>query len=115
LANKIIILERGSAPTQFRFAMWADVPAARQAFYADPTNTRTSAYKDASAGELTALRTGTVVERVEQFSQPGANLAQIKTALEARFVAFQAEVNGANDWQRYGSRWDGTTWTDAGA
>lgn len=114
MATKVIILETVSAADSrsIRYAMWADVPAARQKFYANPAFV--SAYLDASAGELALLRSGAVVERVTQEMLDGNNAA-IRTALQARFTAFQAEITALNNWAKYGSTFDGTTWTAGGA
>ena len=113
MARKIIILEMNPVlpgETAFRFAMWADVPAARQARYADAA--LTSAVVGISAGELTALQNGSVVEKVEDARWPaGATVAQIQALLVARYTAFQAQITAANPWQRYGTNWDGTSWT----
>ena len=114
MAKKIIFLERLSTQkASFRVAYWADVPSARQTFYADAS--KASAWGDASAAEIIALQNGSVVERVETFSaQVQRTRAEIKMALQVRWVAFQAEINAANPWNFYGSSWDGTAWTDEG-
>ena len=114
MAKKIIILERLSTQnSSFRVAYWADAPAARQTFYADPI--KVSAWGGASAAENTALQDGSVVERVETSSVEGQKTrAEVKTILEARWAGFQAEINAANPWNFYGSFWDGTIWTDGG-
>ncbi len=121
-SKRIIILENqtqtqlgNEAPKIFRAAFWADVPAARQAFYMK-TATPFSAWPGASAAELTAIQTGTVTERV--LTVPIAfnvNLASAQTALQAIWTDYQAEITAANPWNRYGSFWDGTTWTLGGA
>lgn len=111
MASKIIILETESA-RQIRYAMWADVPVARRPFYAKADFV--SAYLSASAGEIAALRSGAVVERVAVERIDG-NLAAVRTTLEARFAAFQAEITALNSWARYGTVFDGTTWTAGGA
>ena len=114
MAKKIIILDKiaGERPS-YRVAFWADVPSARQSFYAGAS--LTSAWGDASVAENTALQAGSVVERVETFSaDPPKSKSQIKVFLEARWMAFQAEIDAANPWNFYGSFWDGTTWTDGG-
>jgi len=114
MAKQIIVLER--LPGQrlaFRYALWVNVPAARQSKYTNPTFI--SAYKDASLAEQTVLQTGAVAEVVEEVSvEPGTTVAQIKTLLETRWAAFQTEVTAANPWSNYGTFWDGTAWTNAG-
>lgn len=108
---KLIILETTSA-RKIRYAMWADVPSARQKFYANAAFV--SVYLDASAGELTALRSGAVVERVAE-EQIDGNNASVRTALESRLSAYQAEITARNDWSKYGSVFDGTAWISGGA
>jgi hypothetical protein len=115
--RRIIVLDKipeQSGEMHFRFAMWADVPAARQARYANASFV--SAVQDGSvtAAELQALQTGAVLERVEEQKWAAATpLATIEAGLLARFTTFQAEVNAANQWARYGSFYDDTTatWT----
>jgi hypothetical protein len=112
----IVILERTSVnPPTISFVMRADVPAARQAFYADAA--KTSAYKGILAADLTALRAGQVIEKTDSFGYGGMTLAQIKTALIAKQAAFQADVTADaeyNPFKFYGSRWDKTAWTAGG-
>jgi hypothetical protein len=113
MAKRIIILERVN-PTNWQACFWLTVPAARVSFHANPD--ATSAYKLASAEELGALRDGTVIERVDTVSVPqNPNLAQIAAALQARWTAMQADVDAENTYGRYGTFWDGTAWTQAGA
>lgn len=113
MARKIIILESnppGQGDIQFRFAMWADVPAARQSRYADATFA--SAVAGATAGEITALQTGAVVETVREARWPaGTTIPNIQAALVTEFNAYQARVTASNPWQRYGTSWDGSIWT----
>jgi hypothetical protein len=116
MAKKIIVLERMQAPpgvVAFRYALWADVPATRQNFYANAD--AKSAYKDASTFELQALQAGQVAERVGEGRWPqGTTVTQIKAFLVSAFNDWQSEVNGRNDWDRYGTFFDGAAWTDAG-
>ena len=116
MARKIIIQERLGEPSDFnfKFVLWADVPAARQSFYADVNKTTT--VKDALAAELLAIRQGQILEKQNSASFPaGTTGNQIKTDLIAKFNQFQSEVNSLNPWQFYGTFWDGTIWTNAGA
>lgn len=115
MARLIIVLDRQDmgGDVGFRVAFWANVPAARQSFYADAA--RTSQVKDATAGELAALRNGSVTERVDVIRFPtGTTLNQAQTGLVAAFNAYQSEVNAYNPWNRYGTFWDGTSWTAGG-
>jgi hypothetical protein len=110
---RVIILERDADTNGFRYAMWADVPVARQEFYTRPAGT-VSVWNDALVADNAALVSGAVAERVStQRVQGGSTITQIEGFLESRWNDFQAEVNSSNPWQRYGSTWDGTTWTVA--
>lgn len=115
MASKfVIILEKNLATGLFSAVLWADVPVGRQAFYAKPG--AVSAWPGASAGENAALASGAVAEQVTVLTvSDGATLAQLKTAAVAQWAAFQAFVTAYNPWSRYGSFYDGTTWTAGGA
>lgn len=115
MAKKIIVLDaRADGPGQqieINLALWADVPTARQPFYADPN--AVSAFRNATNAELTALRNGSVVERVVTIRvDPGGTLAAIRQAAEEAFATFQDEITNRNQWRRYGTFWDGTSWTN---
>lgn len=107
---KIIILE--TEPGKVNYALWADVPAARQRFYADAS--KVSVWKDALAADNTALQNGSVVERVfsEDISR-GAASAPLRAFLEARAQDFQTKINAHNPWSRYGTTYD-TAWVAGG-
>ena len=112
MARKIIILESNpvtAGEIAFRYAMWADVPAARQSRYADAT--LTSQVVGATAGELTALRNGSVVEKVEEARFGASTVPAVQALLINRFNAYQTEITAKNPWQRYGTSWDGSSWT----
>ena len=117
MAKKIIILTRNNPWPQeigITYAMWADVPLARQSKYVKP-NDWLSAYDGADAGELTLLRSGAVTEKVESTNVPvGTNTATIKNIIEAAFTRFQNEVTNEASWQFYGTFFDGTIWTNGG-
>lgn len=115
MPRRIVILKRINEPSDlaFEFVLWADVPAARQPFYADPA--ATSAYAEATAPEIDAIRTGAIAERKESgTAAAGTPLAQIYAKLEVRWQRWQDEVDTRNPWVRYGTYWDGTTWTQDG-
>ena len=113
MAKQIIILDH-LGPGRFRFALWAAVPAGRQVFYAQAG--KVSAWTGASLVENQALALGQVAEFVDTTAfTPGTSLAQVQTGLQQQWQDFQAEISAANRWVRYGSFWDGTTWTAGGA
>ena len=108
---RIIILERDDR--KIDYVMWADVPAARQPFYAAPG--KMSAWKDALAIDNTALQMGQVVEEAgHEVMEPGYTAAQSRTKLINTWTEFQNRITALNKWDRYGTTWDGTTWTAAG-
>ena len=109
---RVIILEQDDTRT-FRYVLWADVPTTRQSFYANAL--ATSAWKDATAGDILALQAGQVAERTGTLGvEAGTSLAQARAQLQATWQSFQDRVTAVNPWVRYGSVWDGTTWTAAG-
>ena len=114
----IIILDRSDPtnPNVYRYVFWADVPSARQPFYAALAGpTAVSAWKDALAADNTALQNGSVVEKVDTIQVPShATLAQIRVFLQDKWAEYQAAITARNPWQRYGTTWDGTTWTAGG-
>ncbi len=115
MAREIIILERLSEPSDmtFRYLLWATVPAARVSAYANAT--ATSAFRNATAPELAAIQAGQVVERVDVFEAPiGTPVATIQAALIAAFNRFQAQINAFNPTVRYGTAWDGVSWSAGG-
>lgn len=121
MARKIIILEKLDSPpglNHYRYALWADVPAARQPYYANTStdpNVVVTAVKDATAGEIAAIKAGQIAERVaEQQWATGVSLVSIQGQLITAFNDFQAEVTAYNPWLRLGTFWDGTSWTAKG-
>ena len=107
---KIIILE--TKPGKVNYAFWADVPAARQRFYADAN--KVSVWKDAIAADNTALQNGSVVELVSSYPfEEGASAARIRNALLDLHTKYQAEISAYNPWVRYGTTYD-TAWTAGG-
>jgi hypothetical protein len=107
--------DQQASRANFRIALWADVPTARQKFYAaQVTATTVSAWIDALTGDNTAIRNGSVVERVVMYEPDTAKTAgQMEADVAVIWTAFQATVTGLNTWPNYGSTWDGTTWTIA--
>lgn len=118
ITKRIIILEHlSSAPIMFRYAMWVDVPVARQPFYAAQQTGQVSAWKDAAPGDNTALQNGSVTETVRSVTFPaGTTIGQIETALAAEWTVWNATIQAANPWDRYGSVMDASSvWTLSGA
>lgn len=78
-----------------------------------PQSGRDSSYAGASAAELAALRTGTVIEETKGFTVP-ASLpgASIKSLLESAYADRKAYLDGlASPGEYYGTSWDGTSWS----
>lgn len=120
MARQIIVLERtgeqaAGSPIRYRVAFWPVVPSVRRAFYADATAiSQVAKGTDAiTAPELTSLRAGEFVEVVEEPQwASGTGVAAIRTDLQARFGILQAELNRDNRYDRFGTAWDGSTWTN---
>lgn len=112
-SKRVIVLNKTGAK-QFLVAFWADVPAARQAFYANAA--AVSAWSGASEQEIAAIRTGAVAESVQTIQSEGT-VAEFRTELETQWTRFQAEINASNPWNRYGTYWvgDGSSWVNGGA
>ncbi len=108
---KIIVLQKNPERQSYDVAYWLDVPANKQAFYADPN--KTSAYKNISAPDLAALRAGEFVEHVHAYSWTGTkNLATIQAELQAQHAVFQSQLTSSDTYTRFGTRWDGSAWTN---
>lgn len=115
MAKQIIVLERLDEPSDLNFnvAFWLVVPGTRTAFYADAT--KTSLYKDISAQELSDLRAGLFTEKVQKVSYlSGQPLAFIRNDLQVKFTNLQNELNNQNPFVRYGTYFDGNSWTTGG-
>jgi hypothetical protein len=111
--SKLVIVLESPRANSYRYVLWADVPAARQSMYAQVG--KVSAWKNASTADNAALAAGSVVESVDQFDvAPGTTLASVQATLQAAQVAYQASITAANPWNRYGTFFDGTSWTAAG-
>lgn len=110
--NVIILDQQASDPNTYNYVLWADVPAARQAHYA--TANATSRWTGATTQDNTNLQNGSVAEQFgSQRVLSSATLPQIEAFFQAIWTGFQASVTANNPWIRYGSTWDGTTWTVA--
>ena|SRR5580765_6764893 len=109
--NVIVLDQQQSGPKTYRVALWADVPLARQSFYAN-VNAK-SAWNGATTTDNTNLQAGLVVERVISYNVNGT-LAAATADLQAIWNRFQSEITNSNPWNLYGSIWDGSAWTQNG-
>lgn len=109
----IIVLERisdDSATDSYKYIMWADVPASRQIHYA--SSAKVSAWANASSQDNANLQSGSIAELSEIQRVPiGWTLGQIETVLQNKWTTYQSYITSHNPWQRYGTTWDGSTWT----
>jgi hypothetical protein len=106
----IVLAQDPSDVNTYGVVFWADVPAARQTYYANPN--AKSAWTGATTADNTNLQTGTVVE--QSFTQrvpPGTAIGQVEAFLAQAWTDYQNQINAYNPWIHYGSTWDGTTWT----
>ena len=70
--KRIIILDKVN-PGQWRYLLWAAVPAGREAMWLERQNHPTgSAWSGASAAEHAAIAAGEVVEAIDVYSKPSA-------------------------------------------
>jgi len=117
VSKRVIILEKlSNSPLVFRYALWADVPLARQPFYAVTQAGTVSAWKDASASDNAAIQSGAVKETVDTINLSQAQtVADAQAALQAIWAAYQAATNAFDPWQRYGTFMDASNnWTPGG-
>jgi hypothetical protein len=125
MPKKIIILDKlgESSNVSYRVAFWLSVPSTRWAFYVKPAGMNPngsavpfkSEWKDATEPENQDLRDGKVTEIIREFVLPtGATLAQVQAYLQTKHTELQTFIDGYNAWVRYGSYWDGTSWTAGG-
>jgi hypothetical protein len=113
-SKKIIVLERDTTvPLAYKYALWATVPSGRYSKYAD--SGKTSSYKDISSQDLNELRSGMFLERVQLGSwDQGTAISAIQAELIGTYNLFQNEVTNDNTYQRYGTFWNGSSWTASG-
>jgi len=108
--NVIILSQTLEDLNTYNVALWADVPTARQPFYAN-TGAK-SAWGGATATDNQNLQNGSVVEQVvTQRLVPGTPRAQFEALLQTAWQDYQNRITGVNPWSIYCSTWDGTTWT----
>lgn len=112
MAKQIIILDHPDA-NRYKVAFWLPVPVARQSFYANAN--KDSAFANISTQELADLRAGLFIEQIDEFNfEAAATLAQTKTFLINEYNARLATAFALNQWNRYGSFFDGVSWTAGG-
>lgn len=112
MAKQIIILERPDT-SRYKVAFWLPVPAPRQAFYANAN--KDSAFANISTQERADLRAGLFIEQIDEFNfEAAATLAQTKTFLVNEYNARLATAFASNQWNRYGTSFDGVAWTAGG-
>lgn len=111
--TKIVIFTTPAkgADSDVQYSFYLYPPAANQKFYRQPNGQPSG--NVATAQEITDYKNGVFIEEPGAFQVPsGWTNAQIRTELQNRYTArdttFQAEQA---KWNRYGSVWDGTTWT----
>jgi hypothetical protein len=110
----VIVLDK-VGPTSYRYAMWADVPTARQSFYAS-TSISKSAWNGASSQDIANLQSGAVVEKVDVYQVSTTDtVASVEAILAATALSFQNGVASNNPWAFYGSFQSSSgVWTTTG-
>ena len=112
MAKQIIILDHPDT-NRYKVAFWLPVPAQRQAFYANAA--KNSVFTGISTQELADLRAGLFIEQTDDFNfDVVTNLAQTKAHLINEYNARLATAFVSNQWNRYGTSYDGVSWTAAG-
>jgi hypothetical protein len=113
--KRAILLDRPAGQSAFRVCFWVDSRPSRQKFAAN--SDLKSEFKDATAEEVAALRSGAVVERVETISvgssglTPAEWLGIVRETAVDRLTALQREVAAEERWTEvYGTYWDGEVW-----
>ena len=110
---RIIVLDSPdvsqTARANFRLALWADVPVARQRFYAGAQNV--SAWKDATLQDTQNLQNGLVAEQVVTYAPDTTRtLPQMEADAIAIWTAWQDRITNFNKWPNYGSTYEGSSW-----
>jgi hypothetical protein len=108
--NVIILSQTLEDLSTYHIALWADVPVARQTFYANAA--AKSVWDGATTTDNTNLQNGSVVETViTQRLPPGTPRAQFEALLQTAWQDYQNRITNVNPWSIYGSTWDGSTWS----
>jgi len=106
---RVILLDQHADDSStYNVVLWADVPAARQIYYANPN--KVSAWPSATGQDNTNLQNGSVSESVvSQRITQGTGLPQIEGILQQLWQSYQNFITNNNPWQRYNTTWHGTT------
>lgn len=94
VGKQIIITDYYNARGQVKFLLWATVPAALQSQFAVPG--KASEWAFATVEENAAIAAGEVAELAGSMSRGVKSDAEVRTALEARWVTFNADVQDAD-------------------
>lgn len=122
MATKLIVITKTEIGARriANFVMRANVPAARQALYANPAYVSLWPGTDAQDQlDLAALKAGALVEVAGTYSDPMVNstqqtLPQFLASILAVQAAYQSQITNEKTFNFYGSFYDGA-WTQAGA
>ena len=112
MARKIIVLRRTrfSPQIEYEVAFWLDTPSGRQTFLANAS--ATSRVKGATTPEIDAIKAGAIKEFIVSINvPPGSNLVTMQGILAGMHTQFQTDWTNDVVFDRYGSFWDGTTWS----
>lgn len=93
---RVIFLDQDpNNASSYNILFWADVPAARQPFYANADGK--SLWGQATTTDNQALQSGSVVEKVTQQTFPvGTTITQIENYLQNEWSKFQNSINSFN-------------------
>ena len=115
MSKKIIVLKRLDYINYFEvsYVFWLAVPVSQQTFRANPT--ATSVYSGASTAENQAIQAGQIYEYVGKSSYTsGTAIGQVGSDLVTKYNNAQTSLNGDDEFQYFGTYWDGTSWTVQG-
>ncbi len=117
MAAQIIILSDNFKTTtngwMVRYLFWFNVPVAQRV----PVANKNSEYLNASAGDLSALRSGAVIEEIYEDFFPLKDdidgVRGVKAELVVKYNNRLAEISarGNNPMRYHGRQYDGVTWT----
>lgn len=115
ITSRIIVLGKaddvGATNRGFRVALWLVPPVSRRPYWLSVAPAK-SAFVNATTEENTAIAAGELVEQVTTLTaDKDLNMAEFQAVAEKAWNDANTKIQAFNPWQRYGTKWDGTTWT----
>lgn len=110
--RKIIVLKKENINNfvQVSYIFRLEVPSAHQTFRADAN--ATSMFKEATEEEIAAIKAGQYIEQQGTASfSTGVTAGQIGTNLISKYNSAQPAITNSQEFNFYGTSWDGKSWT----